>query len=66
MLKGPDDGVQHQFKLHRRDGEESGEAVRVHRMQQVEEVCPVLWELLKVLDIKRFIVIFSAASIYLF
>lgn len=50
VLKSPDDGVQHQFELHRRDGQKSGKAVRVHCLQQVEEVCPMLWKLLKVLD----------------
>lgn len=50
VLEGPDDGIQHQLELRRRDGEKSREAVRVHCLQQVEEVCPVLWELLKVLN----------------
>lgn len=53
VLEGPDDGVQHQFELRRWDGEESREAVRVHRLEQVEEVCPVLRELLKVLNQSR-------------
>lgn len=53
VLKGPDDGVQHQLKLRWWNGQESRETLRVHRLQQVEEVCPVFWELLKVLDRTR-------------
>lgn len=53
VFKGPNDGVQHQFELRRRDGQKRREAVRVHRLQQVEEVCSVLWELFEVLDKKK-------------
>lgn len=49
VFEGPDDGVQHQFKLGWGDGEECREAVRVYSLEQVEEVGPVLWILLKVL-----------------
>lgn len=49
VFKGPDDGVQHQFELGWRDGEECGEAVRVYSLEKVEEVGPVLRILLKVL-----------------
>lgn len=50
VLKGPDDGVQHQFELCWGNGEEGWEAVGIHCLQQVEEVCAVLWILLKILD----------------
>lgn len=49
VFEGPDDGVQHQFKLGRGDGEECREAVRVDGLEQVEEMGPVLWIFLKVL-----------------
>lgn len=49
VLESPDDGVQHQLKLGRRDGQEGGEALRGGRLQQVEEMSPVLGKLLKVL-----------------
>lgn len=55
MFEGPDDGVQHQFELGRRDGQEGGETVRVDRLEQVEEVGPVLGVLLKVLEDKELI-----------
>lgn len=53
VFEGPDDGVQHQFKLGRRDGEECRKAVRVDSLEQVEEVGPVLWKFLKVLVEKQ-------------
>lgn len=49
MLESPDDGVQHQLELGRGDGQEGGEALGGGRLEQVEEVSPVLGELLKVL-----------------
>lgn len=49
MFEGPDDGVQDQFKLGGWDGKECWEAVGVDSLQQVEEVGPVFWVLLKVL-----------------
>lgn len=49
VLEGPDDGVQHQFKLGRGDSQECRETVRVYSLEQVEEVGPVLWIFLKVL-----------------
>lgn len=53
VFKGPDDGVQHQFELCWRNGEEGWEAVGIHRLQQVKEVCAVLRILLKILDRKQ-------------
>lgn len=50
VFKGPDDGVQDQFKLCWRNSEESREAMGIHCLQQIEEVCAVLWILLKILD----------------
>lgn len=49
VFEGPNNGVQHQLKLGWRDGQESSEAVRVHGLEQVEEVSPVLRKLLEVL-----------------
>lgn len=50
VLESPDNGVQHQFELGWRDGQECREALGVDRLQQVEEVRPVLRVLLKVLQ----------------
>jgi len=49
VLEGPDDGVQHQLELGRGDGQECREAVGVDRLEQVEEMGPVLRELLEIL-----------------
>ena len=53
MLEGPDDGVQDQLELGRRDGEEGRETLGVDCLEQVEEVGAVLWVLLKVLGEQR-------------
>lgn len=50
VLESPDDGVQHQLELGRGDGQEGGEALGGGRLEQVEEVSPVLGELLEVLS----------------
>lgn len=49
VFEGPDDGVQNQFELCWWDGQECWETLRVDGLQQVEEMRPVLGELLKVL-----------------
>lgn len=49
VFEGPDDGVQNQFELCWWDGQECWETLRVDSLQQVEEMRPVLRELLKVL-----------------
>lgn len=53
VFEGPDDGVQHQFELSRRDGQERRETVGVYSLEQVEKVGPVLWILFKVLVEKQ-------------
>lgn len=53
VLEGPYDGVQHQFELGGRDGEECGETVGVYSLEQVEKVGPVLRILFKVLVEKQ-------------
>lgn len=53
VFEGPDDRVQHKFELGRGYGEECREAVRVYSLEQVEEVGPVFWKLLKVLAEKH-------------
>ena len=53
MLEGPDDGVQHQLELGRRDGQECREAVGVDGLEKVEEMGPVLRELLEILSPSR-------------
>lgn len=53
VFKGPDNGVQNQFKLGWGNGEEGREALRVHRLEEVEEMGPMLWVLLKVLERKK-------------
>lgn len=49
VFEGPNDGVQHQFELSGRDGEECWETVGVYSLEQVEKVGPVLRILFKVL-----------------
>ena len=49
VFEGPDDGVQHQLELGRGNGEEGRETLGVDRLEEVEEVGPVLGVLLKVL-----------------
>lgn len=50
VFKSPYNRVKHKFKLGWRDGQECWETVRVHRLQQVEEMCPVFRVFLKVLS----------------
>ncbi len=49
VFEGPDDGVQNQFELCWWDGQECWETLGVDSLQQVEEMRPVLGELLEVL-----------------
>ena len=49
VLEGPDDGVQDQLELGRRDGQECREAVGIDGLKQVEEMGPVLRELFEIL-----------------
>lgn len=49
VFEGPDDGVQHQLELGRRDGQEGRKTVGVYSLEQVEKVGPVFWILFKVL-----------------
>lgn len=53
VFEGPYDGVQYQFELSRRDGEECRKTVGVYSLEQVEEVGPVFWILFKVLGEKQ-------------
>ena len=53
VLEGPDDGVQDQLELGRGDGQEGRETLGVDCLEQVEEVGPVFWVLLKVLEEQR-------------
>lgn len=53
VFKSPYNRVKHKFKLGWWDGKECWETVRVHRLQQVEEMCPVFWVFLKVLNKKN-------------
>jgi hypothetical protein len=53
VFEGPDNGVQNQFKLGRGNGEKGREALRVHRLEEVEEMGPMLWVLLKVLERRK-------------
>lgn len=50
VLEGPDDGVQDEFELGRGDGQEGREALGRGGLEEVEEMSPVLRELLKVLE----------------
>lgn len=53
VFESPDNGVQNQFELGRGNGKEGREALRVHRLEEVEEMGPMLWVLLKVLERKK-------------
>lgn len=49
VLERPDDAIQHQLELCGGDVEKGGKAVVVNRLEQQEEVCPVLGVLFEVL-----------------
>lgn len=49
VLEGPDDGVQDQFELGRRDGQEGREALRGGCLKEVEEMGSVFRKFFKVL-----------------
>lgn len=53
VFEGPDDGVQDQFELGRSDGQEGCEALGVGGLEEVEEMCSVFREFLKVLRRKN-------------
>lgn len=50
VFKSPYNRVKHKLKLGWWDGQECWETVRVHRLQQVEEMRPVFWVFFKILN----------------
>lgn len=50
VFKSPYNGVKHKLKLGWWDSQECWETVRVHRLQQIEEMRPVFWVFFKILN----------------
>jgi len=53
VFKSPYNGVKHKLKLGWWDSQECWETVRVHCLQQIEEMCPVFWVFFKILKKKE-------------